>query len=98
MAIGLVIIGGVAGFGAALMALLLGHGFWTAMLAYWQVGILAMLFLIGLQVVTIVIRAVNSKFDTQAAYDMKTGPLGFPQMKRSVVKQTPMEPTRRQNF
>ena len=41
MVIAFALVGGISGFLSAVVALLLGHGIWQALLIYWLVGTLA---------------------------------------------------------
>lgn len=71
MAFGIVLVGGVSGFIAAVVTLLLGYGFWQAMLNYWQVGTLALVVLGLVHLILYGVRNLNAKLDAEAAHQAK---------------------------
>lgn len=87
MAMVFALIGGVTGFFAALVTLALGHGFWQAMMNYWQVGTFVLLALIGLHILTATVKSLGYRLEAQPFLRNKPGFYGVGDVKSSLWKQ-----------
>ncbi|MDW3221935.1 MAG: hypothetical protein R8G34_03460 [Paracoccaceae bacterium] len=93
MAIGFVLVGGVSGFIAAVVTLLMGQGLWQALLNYWKVGTIALVALVIVHLVASSIRSIGTKLDAEAARRAKADGYGFGGLKPSTVEQTAFKPS-----
>ncbi|MFK7881138.1 hypothetical protein [Roseobacter sp.] len=66
MAMVFALIGGVAGFFAALMTLFLGHGLWQAFINYWQVGTLVLISLMACHLISVIFRTPGTGLEARS--------------------------------
>ena len=95
MGIAFLLVGGVSGFIAAVVSLILGHGMWQAFITYWQVGISAVISLIIVHLIMTIFRICGLKMDIYSGLNAKGNAYEFGALKSSTVKQTGLEPDQR---